>query len=245
MFGSAKQLFSGEIYLQNQYQEETLGQLGQDRYGDFFQYGKVGAANISAGKLQLAPTQKTNHHNAAAYAAVTADGRNRKVTLTLGATAAVVNEYAEGYLVANDNTPEGQTYRVLGHPAAAQSTTLEVTVERPFITSITTASEFTLVHNKLAGVVEDTTITKRAAGVPLIPMTALYYGWFKISGVAAVLIGTAATLGAPLIASSGTAGAVTDQTDNLGASAELQVAVASIALGVSTEYNPVQLTIKP
>jgi hypothetical protein len=97
MFGSAKQLYSGEIYLQAQYRKSS-GALGQDRYGDLYRYGKVGGSNISAGKLQLAPTQKTNHHNLAALAAVTADGRQNKVTLTLGNTAAVANEYAEGLL---------------------------------------------------------------------------------------------------------------------------------------------------
>lgn len=242
MFGSAKQLFSGEIYLQSSVQEENVGALGQDQYGDLYRYGRVGGSNISAGKLQLAPTQKTAHHNCAASAAVTANGRVSKVTLTLGATAAVINEYASGYLVANDNTPEGQTYRISGHPAAQSSATLEVTVDRPFVTSITTSSEFTLVHNRWAGLQEGTTVTIRAAGVPMIPMTAAYYGWVKTRGVAAVLIGTAATLGAPLIVG-GTAGAVTDQTDNLGASAEPAVAVADIALGVATEYQPVTLRI--
>lgn len=242
MFGSAKQLYSGEIYLQSSVQEEQLGALGQDRFGDIYRYAKVGASNISAGKLQLAPTQKTNHHNIAASVAVTADGRNNRVTLTLGNTAAVANEYSEGYLAANDNTPEGQTYRVNGHPAAAGLATLEVSVDRPFVTSITISSEFTLVHNRWGGMVEGTTITIRAAGVPMIPMTAAYFGWVKTRGVAAVLIGANATLGADVIVG-GTAGAVTDRTDALGASAEPVVGVSDIVLGVTTEYNPIRLTI--
>lgn len=242
MFGSAKQLFSGEIYLQSDKMEELVGTLGQDQYGDLYRYALIGGSNVSAGKLQLAPAQKTNHHNRAATAAVTQNGRVRKVTLTLGATAAVANEYAGGYLAFNDNTPEGQTYRVTGHPAADSSATLEVTVDRPFVTSITTSSEATLVHSTWGGVVEGTAITQRAAGVPMIPMTAAYYGWVKTRGVAAVLIGSAATLGADLIVG-GTAGAVTDRTDALGASAEPVVAVADIALGVTGEYNPVRLCI--
>lgn len=239
---TAKQLFSGEIYLQSQYQEENIGTMGVDQFGDLYRYAKIGASNVSAGKLQLAPTPKTNHHNIAASAAVTADQRTNKVTLTLGNTAAVADEYAFGYLAANDNTPEGQTYRITGHPAASGLATLQVTVSRAFVTSITTSSEFTLVHHRQNGVVEGTSVTQRPAGVPMIPMTAAYYGWLKTRGVAAVLIGTAATLGAPLIAG-GTAGAVTDATDNLGASAEIQVGVASVVLGVATEYNPIMLTI--
>lgn len=218
------------------------GARGIDKYGDLYRYSKVGASNISAGKLQLAPTQKTNHHNIAAAAAVTADGKRRKVTLTLGATLAVANEYAGGYLVANDNTPEGQTYRISGHPAGDSSGSLEVTVEQPFVTNITTSSEFTLVHNRFSALQEGTSITIRAAGVPTIPMTAGYFGWVKTRGVSSVLIGTAATLGADLIVG-GTAGAVTDRTDALGASAEPVVGIADIVLGVSTEYSPISLLI--
>lgn len=243
MFGSARQLYTGEIYLQTQYPEESfLGSLGQDQYGDLYRYVKVGASNITAGKLQLAPTQKTNHHNRPAYAAVTADGRNNAVTLTLGATAAVANEYYGGFLVANDNVPEGTQYRITGHPAADSAGNLEVKVDRPFIESITTSSEFTLVHNRWNAVVEGTTVTIRAAGVPLVDMTAAYYGWVKTKGVASVLIGANATLGADLIVG-GTAGAVTDRTDALGASAEPVVAVADIVLGVTGEFNPVTLCI--
>lgn len=236
----AMQIFSGDLYTQDQYQQHQLGQLGMDEFGDLYRYAKVGASNISAGKLQLAPTQKTNHHNCAATAAVAVG--QKKVTITLGATAAVANEYANGYLVANDNAPEGVFYRIVKHPAANSAATLELTLDRPIIEAVTTSSEFTLVHNAWNGVVEGTAITVRAAGVPLIDMTAAYFGWLKTRGVASVLIGSAATLGADLIVG-GTAGAVTDRTDALGASAEPVVAVADLVLGVATEYNPVRLVI--
>lgn len=241
---TSRQIYSQDAYNISAVPEDglQLGHLAPDEYGDLYRYTKAGASNISAGKLQLAPTQKTNHHNCAATVAVTANGLNRKVTIRLGATAVVAQEYAFGYLIANDNTPEGQTYRIMSHPAGDSAGTLEVTVDRPFITSITTSSEFTLVHNTWNAVVEGTEVTKRAAGVPMVPVTAGYYFWAKTRGVASVLIGTAATLGADLIVG-GTAGAVTDRTDALGASAEPVVAVADIVLGVATEYNPVRLCI--
>lgn len=223
-------------------QEHQIGVLGMDKFGDFYRYAKIGDTNAAAGQLQLSPVQKTAHHNCAATAAVTANGSNKKVTLQLGAAAAVANEYAGGMLVANDNTPEGQSYRIVSHPAADSGATLEVTVEVPFVTSITTSSEFTLTHNRWNGVKVGTAVTVRAAGVPLVPATAAYFGWLKTRGVAATLIGSAATLGADLIVG-GTNGAVTDRTDALGASAEPVVAVADIAVGVATEYNPVRLVI--
>lgn len=243
MFGSAKQLFSGEIYLTSTVLEENIGALGMDQYGDLYQYCLNGASNAVAGQLQLAPGQLTNHHNMLATAAVTANGREKSVTVQLGATAATANEYAFGYLAANDVAPEGETYRIVSHPAADSSATLAVTVDRPFVSSITTSSQFTLVHNNLYKVVAGTGVTIPAAGVPLVDVTAAYYFWAKVRGVAATLIGSAATLGADLIVG-GTAGSVTDRTDNLGAASEPVVAVADIAAGVSTEYNPVTLKIR-
>lgn len=242
MFSGAKQLFSGEYYTQSSVQEETIGALGTDKYGDLYRYIKVGGSNISAGKLQLAPAPKTNHHNCAAFAAVTANGKIKEVQITLGATAAVVSEYVDGQLIVNDNGAEGVSFRITKQPAIGSASTGTITVDRPFLENIAVTDEFTFVHNTWRGVVEGTTVTQRAAGVPLIDMTASYFGWVKTRGVTAVLIGSAATLGADVIVG-GTAGAVTDRTDALGASAEPVVGVADISLGVATEYSPIRLKI--
>lgn len=235
------QIFVGDPYYTTSATNEgpQLGQQAMDKYGDLYRWAKASAA-ISAGKLQLAPTQKTNHHNCAATAAVAAG--LKKVTLTLGATAAVAQEYAHGWLAANDNSPEGETYRIVSHPAADSAATLEVTVDRPFVTAITTSSEFTLVHNHWNSVQEGTTVTIPAAGVCIVDIASGSYGWLKTKGVQSTLIGSAATLGADLIVG-GTAGAVTDRTDALGASAEPVVGIANIAVGVSGEYNPITVRI--
>ncbi len=229
-----------DIYTMSEEKGHKHGEKGEDKYFDSFRYAQIGAGAATAGKLMLAPVPKTNHHNVAATTALVAG--KKKITLTLGATAAVANEYSHGMLVANDNSPEGEVYRISGHPAADLSTSLELTLEAPIVSTVTTASEFTLVHNRWNGTVEGTVVTQRAAGVPVIDVTAAYHAWLKTKGTASVLIGTAATLGADLIVG-GTAGSVTDRTDNLGASSEPVVAVADIVLGVSTEYSPVTLCI--
>lgn len=217
-----------------------LGMVGMDKYGDLYRYSQIGASNAVAGQIQGAPVQKTNHHNRTVVAAAVG---SRKVTVNLGATAAVAQEYAGGYLVVNDATGEGVSYRISGNKAGDSSGTCEVTLEKPLVEALVASdSEVTLVHNAWNGVIVGTAVTVRAAGVPLVDATAAYYGWLKTRGVAAVLIGTAATLGADLIIG-GTAGSVTDRTDALGASAEPVVAVADIVLGVAGEYNPVRLCI--
>lgn len=238
-----RQIYAQDIYNPLATNDEGLqpGAIGIDEYGDLYRFTQIGASNVVAGNLLSAPTQKTNHHNCAATAAVTANGRTNQVTLQLGATAAVANEYAFGYLIANDNSPEGETYRVKQHPAANSAATLLVTIDKPFKTNITTSSEFMLVHNTWYKTIANAAFTIPAAGVPIVDMTAAYFGWIKTRGIASVLIGSAATLGADLKADG--SGGVTDRTDALGASAEPVVAVADVVLGVTGEYNPVRLVI--
>jgi len=208
--------------------------------GRTFRYAKIGASNAVKGQLQLAPVPKTNHHNNTI--AVAATTGSTQISVTLGATAADANEYSEGYMVVNDVDGEGQTYKIKSHPAHAGSGTLVVTLFDPISVALTTNSQVSLVHNKYNGVIVGTVVTQRAAGVPLISVLAGDYCWLQTRGTAGVLIGTAATLGADLIVG-GTNGSVTDRTDALGASSEPVVAVADIAVGVATEYNPVTLKI--
>lgn len=236
------QIYSSDIYSISSIQEHNLGALGMDEYGDLYRYAKAGASNISAGKLQLAPADKTNHANCAATAAVTADGRTRKVTIQLGATAATLNEYAGGYLAASNNSPEGEIYRVYSNPAASSSGTLEVTVQRPFVTDITTSSDFTLYHNAWNGVIEGTSSTAQPAGVPVVDITAAYYGWIKTRGIVAGLADETLTLGALLTAGTSTAGAFEEYDDDTTPDTDNIVGFAVVA-GVDTDFRPIQLTI--
>lgn len=224
---------------------DASAQLGQEFVvadGRAFRYAKAGGSNISKGKLQLAPAHKANHANRAVASAVAIDGT--AVSLTLGATAATADEYAEGYLAINDVDGEGQVYKIGGHAAVASSGTIALTLKDPVKTALTTSSEATLVHNAYNAVVEGTSATVRAAGVPLVSVSAGDYCWVQVRGVAAVLNGSAVTVGAQLMADASTAGAVTDATDVTAPQAEVIVGKASILAGVATEYRPIYLTIE-
>ena len=248
---AAKQLYTNDVYNQTANPEGGLqfGTIGVDEFGDVYRYAQIGASNVTAGKLQLAPVAKTNHHNVAAAAAVALDGKNRTVTLTLGATAAVAGEYEGGLLVASDASPEGEVYRITKSSAADSSGVLTVVVDRPFVSAIATTSEFTVVHNPWNGVVEEAVATRAAAGVPLIDMTATYYGWLKVRGVAAVLAGGTIAIGNAVVPSGSTAGAVIEQdvfvnaTDATRLDAKVVVGRADQVAGVSTEYRPITLSI--
>lgn len=205
-----------------------------------FRHATVGAVAISPGKLQLAPAQKANHHNAIAIASVLG---TTTPTFTLGATAAVANEYNEGYVGVNVTPDVGRVYKVSSMGAVASSGTANPTLFEGIVAAWTTSTRVSLVHNAYNGIVEAAVATRRAAGIPLIALAIGDFGWVQTKGLASALAGSAVTAGGRLISDSTTAGAVTDNTDVTTVQTEVQVGWGSVMAGVTGEYRPIVLTI--
>lgn len=221
-------------------QQHVIGAKFETPDGEIYRYAKAGASNITAGKLQLAPAPKTNHHNIAVAAAAAIGAK--QVTVTLGATAAVANEYAGGLMSISDATGEGVSYRIVSHPAADASASLTLTLERPLVEALTTSSEVTLTHNTWNGVVEGTSSTQEPAGFPTVDITAGYFGWLKTRGFTPALADETLTLGAWLTAGTDTAGAV-EELDDVTAPVTDQLVGRATVAGVDTEYRTIYALI--
>lgn len=219
----------------------NLGEKVAVADGRVFRFAKAGGSNISLGKLQLAPAPKTNHHNVAVASAAALGAT--QVTVTLGATAATANEYAEGYLFITDAAGEGGSYKISGHPAAESAASLTVTLFDPIVaTALTTSSEATLIHNNYNGVVEGTSSTQLPVGIPLVSISSGDYGWLQTRGHVPALADENLTLGAWLTAGTSTAGAVEELDDVTAPVTDIAIGWATVA-GVDTEYRPIFLTL--
>lgn len=207
-----------------------------------FRYGRAGAANISKGKIQLSPAPAANHQNMAVLAAA---ANQNLVTATPGATAAVSGEYDEGFAIINAGPGIGQTYKVSHNPTITASTAFILQLADLLNVALTTASKLSLVHNTYAGLVEAAVATRRAAGVPLISLTAAYYGFVQVQGVASVLADGVIAVGSDVIPSTSVAGAakIVDVTSVTTAEAQVKIGKASIVAAVDTEYRPIVLAI--
>lgn len=222
-------------------QDHQLGTKYELPNGDIFRYAKVGAVAITAGKLQVCPAPNTAWHNVAATAAAAIGAKT--ITVQLGAAAVTANQFAEGYLVANDNVPEGVVYRIKSHPAADSAATLTLTLYYPVIEAVTTSSEFEILANNWNGVVEAAVEERAPAGVPLVDAAIGAYVWLKTRGIASVLAGDTLTLGGAVCSHASTAGSVDDIDTTLATSfAYYTVGKAKVA-GVSTEFPAIELTI--
>lgn len=224
-------------------QNHQLGFKYEDSRGEVWRYAKVGASTISRGKLQTAPAPKTNHHNVSVAAAVALG--DKTITVTLGATAAVADEYAEGFIAFNDATLGAHQYRIKTHPAANSSATLTLTLYAPVsVVALTTSSKANLVHNAWNGVIEGTSQTVRAAGVAGIGATTGLYVWLKTRGVSTLLADQTIALGSWIVPSTSVSGSVIaiSGTYATGLITNI-VGKATIMAGVDAEYRPMELTI--
>ena len=214
-----------------------LGQIASTSGGRTYRYALAGGSNLVAGNLQVNADVVANHVNRPVAAAVAIGGTT--VTVTLGATAATADQYADGYMTVNDVTGEGISYGVSGNLAAASSGTLTVYLKEPITVALTTSSEVTMtVHPYSAVVISATDQADQPVGVPNTAVTAAYYCWLQVGGICSVLWDEAVTKGLALTIGTGTAGAV----EALDGAGEPQIGIATMA-GVDTENQPAYLTM--
>lgn len=214
--------------------------------GRTFRYAKVGTTTTSAGKANTAPVQKTNHQNVAVQAASAIGSVTASVTL--GATASVSEEYAEGLLVVGLTPGQGHAYKISDQQATLSSGIQTVTLFDPIQVALSTSSKASLTHNAWNGVVEGTVQTVRPAGVPMTPVTASStsqpFMWNQTRGVASVLNDQAIALGSWLTLSASVSGAVAAMSGTYGtALLTPKVGEMTIKVGVDTQSEPVFLTI--
>lgn len=232
-----RQLVSQDLREISSSQQEQIGAVGVTEDGRVYRYAKAGATGLVAGNIQINADLVANHTNRPVAASVAA-GSN-KVTITLGATGATANQYADGYLTVNDATGEGITYAIEGNDAADSAGTLTVYLKEPVVVALTTSSEVTCKLNNWSGVV--ISIADQAdmcVGVPNVVVTANYFGWLQTRGECAVLADEAVAKGLALTIGSSTVGAV----EALDAAGEPQIGIASEAL-VDTEYRSAYLQV--
>jgi len=218
-------------------QELNLGTKVVVGDGREFRYVKAGATALVAGKVYDSPAQSTDNAN---IAVVLGTAGATQITVTLGSTAATVNQYAGGQVIINDEDGQGFTYSIKSHPAADAAASLVLTLEddEPIVTALTTSSQATLVANVYNGVIiHASTETGIPVGVAVTNITAAQYGWIQTRGPVSCLCGATTAIGQSVAASDTTAGAY-EIGDGI-----LPVIGYAVTAGVATEYNVIYLNM--
>lgn len=233
------QIFAQDVYNISSTKQHRLGQRAQTQDGKTFRYGLAGAADLAAGKLAQIPAVVSAHQNiAVAVATVVGD---KKISVTLGATATTAGQYDEGYVIGYDVSGVGQSLQIAGTPAIALSTTGVLQLADPVSVAQTTSAKVNLELNPYSGAIISSSgdTTESVVGVPNVTITAAFYGWFQTTGIAAVLGNGTITKGAGMIKSATTAGAADIEA---AATITSRIGVA-LQTGTSTKYNTVLLNV--
>lgn len=235
------QITDQDIYqISSTKQSEKLGQLASTPSGKVFAYSLNGAANLAAGKI-TEPVAVTANYATRTLTTAAAVG-STQVTVPLGTTAAA-DAFIGFWLVVTDGTGKGQgAYSITGNTAATagNSNTTVVTISGQINVALDTTSVVGLFPNQESSVVvHSAAAAVPTAGAPVVPVTAAYYFWNQVQGMASILSDGAVTKNAGAIASASVAGAVTIE---LAATVTQRVGFAP-ELTVDTKYSPLVLTI--
>jgi len=238
-----------DIYQASSTQKHKLGErlvIG-DRV---FRYMKAGSSNLSAGYVVGAPCALTTEDTV-----TVAHGVGTRV-VTITASGVTANQFAEGYLVVDEGTGAGETYKIKSNTASDANNLVQVELYDGLATAWSTSNtDITIISSPYNGVIVcPTDGIILPVGVPLISVTANYYFWGQTWGPCGVKIdGTANALGNAiderLLGISGsTAGAVdvykAVDSDGVGPSIVGMVMLDS-ADHTDTKIEPVYLTICP
>ena len=182
-----------------------------------FRYAFMNGA-VTAGKLLQQAPHVANHINMLVTAA-DADGStfshaigSTTISVETNGTNLVLNEFADGYLLVNDVTGEGQLLRIKSHPAHVHGTdpTVIFTTYDPLTTAIAKNSSQLSAHHNVYNhvIIAPTAETGAVVGATLRDMPDNNYGWVVTNGPAGLLAGATMVLGHKFMRSDGTAGAV-------------------------------------
>ena len=224
--------------------EHPLGAVGMTPDGRCFRWAFSGEA-IGAGQLVMQKGAVANHDMDLATATAAAVGATT-ITVTLGATAATLNQYEDGAIYINDGAGEGHLYAIRSNPAADASASLVVTLHETVREALTTGTSLSgLIENDYKDVelFDADAIVGPALGVAPAEVADNTYFWLQSSGRAAVFIQGTCVLGDAVAASETTDGAVQLHDVSANTDREALGTVAGI-LAVTTDYGYIKLNIQ-
>jgi hypothetical protein len=226
-------------------QRQRLGTEMQFVDGRKFRYVEVGGTAITEGLLVAAEAVVGNHDEDLVVTTSPSAG-DTTIGITLGGTAAAKDLYAEGYLFFNvpilaTSANPHEMYKIKSHAAVSSSGTGTFTIDEEdgFTTAVTAGTETAgLIKSPYKDViVAPAAVAGRFVGVTTRSMTADYFGWIQVAGIATVAIDGTPAVGTVVGASSNHAG----QFLVIGADTSPAVARVHGKAGVDNEYHTVML----
>lgn len=206
--------------------------------GRRFAYSQITATDIAAGVLCQQTLNAADHDTLAVAAAVAAG--QKVVTVTNGGTTAIsVDDFADGYIVVEDDAGEGHLYTVRSNDAAATSAICTLTLYENVQVAMTTATTVTLFRNPWGrAIIHPSPATALLLGVTPVARSSAF-GWLQTWGPCACITQGTVVINEKVIDSASADGAVAP-TASTAAGEEYYVGV-TMEVGPTTEHSLVAL----
>jgi hypothetical protein len=193
MESGVKQLTSTDLATTTASKQDNYGTVGATADGRRYRYVQFGGA-VTAGNLVIAPTLVANHQNVSVQTAASINAS--QVLVTLGATAATADQYAEGLLVVGvDGSGVPVTRKIKGNTAGNASSVITVVLDgrEPLLNALTTSNVVSLSPAMFNGVVASST-AGLPVGVAVVSASANSWGWVQTFGPVGVVNDAAGAL---------------------------------------------------
>lgn len=219
----------------------TVGTKGVLNDGRVFYYARNSGAAIVAGDLLTMEVASVENDDLAVDTHLIGA---TAIAVTPGTQANDANAFAEGYMVVNDDTGEGITYKIADHAAISASTEFTLNLRDPIVVSFGAGTTVTLVKNPWADLlISLTTQAHPNAGISQVAVAAgsstKQYFWCQTWGISAAQSDATSGFGVQLM-SGATAGGVELATAIGDGDVGIQMSVQ-----VDGEYNAIFLRVAP
>lgn len=194
-------------------QKYHLGTKYTDKQGRVWRYAKNGGTQLEVALMAQAEAPNANALEIVQTGYTTTIGDTKISALITTSNGIVDHELADGWLVVNKVTGLGYNYPIEDNVYTTGDTVMTLWLGEAIRVATAATSEFSFLKNPFnAVIVQPTTVTAIAVGVPNVVIPANYYGWLQTKGPCPLYVDAGDTLvigaccGQP--ATHGTAGAV-------------------------------------
>jgi len=197
-FGGAPAIYDLDPFTDSSVQQHPLGALAMTGDGRKFRYSKAVAATV-AGKCYGSAGQDAQFESMAVDA-IEPIGEDT-IGITLGTTTVTANMFDGGYLTISSSTGIGQFGQILSHGTGTSGESINVQIDRPLETALSTTSKVTIVQNPFYNIiVQATTPVAPAIGLAPSIIATDYFGWMATGGPATGLMDAGANIAVDTLA---------------------------------------------
>lgn len=214
-----------------------------------FRYALNGTTALLTGKLVQETVPLAGHIDEVLSTAAIAANTINFTPAVLTTDDMTVDDFADGFLLINDDTGEGYLYEIKGHPAITGATAGTLTLKDPIvIATATAATTGTIIRNRYRKLIitPSTGPTACVAGWPQSAVPANEYFWLQTRGPLAALVNGTVIVGCHVMPSDAIAGAVehwVPETDTTGEVESMGPLGMVRAVNADTEYGCIDARI--